>query len=197
MVSKGYENIKELHLGISEKRILKGNKVKKMYGVGDTIVYGTKGVCRIEKTEQRYVRGEYRDYLVLCPVFDRNSTIYVPADNEASRAKMRPLTDADEVRKMIGSVPEAEAIWLSDDNERKQHYLGLIDQCDRMNILRIIITLHVHRTEQAQRGRRLHQADEVILKQAEKLLYDEFAFVLGISPDEAAKQVEEKIIARG
>ena len=41
-----------------------------MFDIGDVLLYGTKGVCRIEKTEQRYVRGEYKDYLVLRPVFD-------------------------------------------------------------------------------------------------------------------------------
>ncbi len=167
-----------------------------MFGVGDTVLYGTKGVCKIENTEKRYVRSEYRDYLVLRPVFDMNSKIFVPADSEAARAKMQNVISADDAEKMIGSVATADTIWVSDDNERKQHYIGIMDKCDRMSILRIIITLHIHRAEQAERGRRLHQSDETVLRQAEKLLYDEFAYVLGVSPKEISQQIEERIAMR-
>ena len=167
-----------------------------MFDIGDVLLYGTKGVCRIEKTEQRYVRGEYKDYLVLRPVFDKDSTIFIPTDSEPARKKMQSILSEEAVTEMIQSIPGEDAVWVSDDNERKAYYTGLIDKCDRRMILRIIITLHIHRTEQEQRGRRLHQSDEVILKQTERLLYDEFAYVLGSTPKEIAQTVSAKIAER-
>ena len=56
-----------------------------MFGVGDTVVYGTQGVCRIERTESRRVRGEYIDCLVLPPVYDSNSTLFIPKNNEKEK----------------------------------------------------------------------------------------------------------------
>ena len=72
-----------------------------MFGVGDTVVYGTQGVCRIERTESRRVRGEYIDYLVLRPVYDSNSTLFIPKSNEKLTSKMREILSADEIDKII------------------------------------------------------------------------------------------------
>ena len=48
----------------------------------------------------------------------------------------------------------------------------------------MIKALYIHKQQQKQRGRKLHLADEKFLRDAEKMLYDEFAYVLEISPNE-------------
>lgn len=164
-----------------------------MFGVGDTVVYGTQGVCRIERTESRRVRGEYIDYLVLRPVYDSNSTLFIPKSNEKLTSKMREILSADEIYKIIKELPEKDPIWIDDDNIRKAQYQQMIDEGDRRKIMLIIKTLYRHRIEQEEKGRKLHQADEFILKQAEKLLHDEFALVLDIKPEDVVPFIMEQI----
>lgn len=164
-----------------------------MFGTGDTVVYGTQGVCRIEGVQSKRIRGEYIDYLVLRPVYDQNSTVFVPKTNEKLMAKMREVLSAEEIYKIISELPEKDPIWIDDDNIRKAKYQEMIDEGDRRKIMLIIKTLYRHRIEQEEKGRRLHQADEFILKQAEKLLHDEFALVLDIKPEEVVPFIMKQI----
>ncbi len=164
-----------------------------MYSTGDTVVYGTQGVCRIEGTQTKRIRGEYVEYLVLRPVYDQNSTVFVPKKNEKLMTKMRDVLSAEEIYNIIQELPEKDPIWIEDDNIRKSKYQEMIDEGDRRKIMLIIKTLYRHRIEQEEKGRRLHQADEFILKQAEKLLHDEFALVLEIKPEEVVPFIMKQI----
>ena len=164
-----------------------------MFGVGDTVLYGTQGVCKIAETEQKRVRGEYVDYLVLRPVYDENSTIYIPADNETLTAKLRRILSAEEIYEMIHSMPDEETIWIDDDNQRKVQYQQIISGGDRRKLVRLIKTLHLRKVSQEKNGKKLHQSDEAILKQAEKLLHNEFALVLNIKPEEVLPFIMEQI----
>ena len=164
-----------------------------MFSVGDTVVYGSQGVCRIEGTQSKKIRGEYVDYIVLKPVYDQNSTVFVPKNNEELLAKMREILSADEIYRIISELPERDPIWIDDDNIRKAKYQEMIDEGDRRKIMLIIKTLYRHKLEQEEKGRRLDQADEFILRQAEKLLHDEFALVLDIRPDEVVPFIMEQI----
>ena len=164
-----------------------------MYSTGDTVVYGTQGVCRIEGTQTKRIRGEYVEYLVLRPVYDQNSTVFVPKKNEKLMTKMRDILSAEEIYNIIQELPEKDPIWIEDDNIRKSKYQEMIDEGNRRKIMLIIKTLYRHRIEQEEKGRRLHQADEFILKQAEKLLHDEFALVLEIKPEEVVPFIMQQI----
>lgn len=164
-----------------------------MFSIGDTVVYGTQGVCRIEGTQTKRIRGEYVDYLVLRPVYDSNSTVFVPKNNEKLLSKMREILPADEIYRIIRELPEKDPVWIDDDNIRKAKYQEVIDEGDRSKIMLIIKTLHQHRIKQQEKGRRLHQPDEYILGQAEKLLYNEFALVLDIQPDEVVPFIMKQI----
>ena len=164
-----------------------------MFGTGDTIVYGTQGVCRIEGTEKRRLRGEDIEYFVLRPVYNQNSTVFVPKNNEKLLAKMRAIISADEIYRLISELPDEDPVWIEDDNYRKARYQEIIDKGDRSSIMLIIKTLYRHKIEQENKGRRLHQADEYILSQAEKLLHNEFALVLDIKPEEVAPFIMEQI----
>ena len=48
----------------------------------------------------------------------------------------------------------------------------------------MIKALYFHQREQQKNGRRLHITDERFMKEAEKMLYEEFAYVLNIRKDQ-------------
>ena len=62
-----------------------------MFHVGDTVLYGTQGVCKIEGTEENDLGGNTVEYYVLRPVFDENAKIYVPMNNQMLLSRMQEL----------------------------------------------------------------------------------------------------------
>ena len=55
-----------------------------MFEIGEYIVYGVKGVCRIEDITHIDISGADKDrlYYVLAPVGDGSGRIYAPTDNQ-------------------------------------------------------------------------------------------------------------------
>ena len=49
---------------------------------GQTVLYGTEGICTIEAIETLRIGGKRSKYYVLRPVYRTRATIYVPTDNE-------------------------------------------------------------------------------------------------------------------
>lgn len=168
-----------------------------MFETGDTVIYGSQGVCKITGTEQKKIGGKYVNYLVLHPIYDENSTIFVPSDNETLMGKMKPVLSEKEIYDMINSISDEEIIEAGDDNERREQYQRIISEGDRYMLFRLIKTLYLKKLSQEKKGKRLHQSDEMILKQAEKILHNEFALVLDIKPDEVLpfiiNRIEKKI----
>ena len=88
-----------------------GRKIS-MFNVNDVIIYGKKGVCRIEKTEEKIIDGVKRNYFVLKPVNDSGATIFAPTDNEQVLKKMRRLLTRDEVHSLIDAMPDERCTFL-------------------------------------------------------------------------------------
>lgn len=170
-----------------------------MFNVGDTVLYGSQGVCKIIGTEEKEVCGNNIEYFVLKPVYDENSTLFVPLSNSNLLSKMKSVLSAEQIYEMIKEMPSEDTIWIDDDNEHKQKYQQIIIDGNRRKLVQLIKTLHIHEVSQQKKGRKLHISDEMMLKQAEKLLYDEFALVLKIKPNEVLPfimqqiQLEEKV----
>ena len=62
-----------------------------MYQVGEQVVYGIHGVCRIVEEEQRTVDRKPVTYLILEPVGQNGSKYMVPTNSAAAMAKIRNL----------------------------------------------------------------------------------------------------------
>lgn len=164
-----------------------------MFGVGDTVLYGSQGVCKIVGTDEKVFGGDKILYYVLKPVYDENSTFFVPVSNAELVAKMRSVLSAEQIYNIIKEMPDEETIWIDDENERKQKYQSILAEGDRRKLVKMIKTLHIQQETRHKKGRKLHQSDDYILKQAEKLLYNEFALVLKIKPDEVLPFIMEQI----
>ena len=76
------------------------------YSVNDTVLYGAEGVCRVAEIIQRDFGSGTVDYYVLRPVYNENSTIFVPVNNPALTDKIRRVLSADEIREIIRSMPD-------------------------------------------------------------------------------------------
>lgn len=164
-----------------------------MYNVNDAVVYSTYGVCRIKAIEVRDFSGEDIEYYVLQPVGDSRNTFYVPTSNEALSSKMRSVCSREEAEDIISVMPDEDFIWIDNDIERKEEYRRILDSGDRRRLVQLIKTLYIRREELTAQHKKLHSADERFLNEAENVLYDEFAYALGISRDEVLPYIKQRL----
>ena len=166
-----------------------------MFHCGETVLYGTEGVCRIAEIREMKVGRTRENYYVLKPVYRESATIYVPVDNEKLVARMRRLLSAQEIDSLLGAVALEDVPWVDDPNERRTVYGEILASGDRCRIVRMIRTLYLRRQQLRTAGRQLRSGDDQLLREAEKLLPDEFALVLAIPQQEVPAYIRSRIEA--
>lgn len=166
-----------------------------MYSVSDTILYGTHGVCRIEEIAEKEFMGAKKEYYVLKPLGDPAATLFVPVNNEKAESKMRRILSKEEIYELIRTMPYEEANWIEHENERKEEYRKIIAGGDRIELIRMIKALYFHKKKREEEGKRLYLSDERFFHEAERILYEEFQYVLNIEREELLPLIFEQIQA--
>ena len=153
-----------------------------MFQINDTVMYGNAGVCRIVDIRPESFAGERKTYYVLKPVASDTSTIYCPVDNQ--KIKMRKLLSTAEIYQLIQTMPDAQTSWIENEQERKEAFSEIVKHGSHRELVQLIKTLYHKREERLAEGKKFHLADERIMREAEQILYGEFAHVLHIRQDE-------------
>lgn len=164
-----------------------------MYQIGDQVVYGSHGVCRICGTEKRVVDKKWLQYYVLEPLEQTSAKFYVPSHNPVAMSKLRPLMQKQELLDLLSSPEIREAVFLDDEHQRKTMYRELISSCDCRALLQTVHTLVRHKDQCAASGRKFHLCDENFLRDAQRILSAELSVVLQIPPSEISAFVQQKI----
>lgn len=164
-----------------------------MYQVGEKVVYGAYGVCKVVDQEERVIDRKRATYLVLEPVGQSSSKYLVPTHNAAAMAKLRHMLSRDELEAMMASEEVLADGWIQDENQRKQTYRELIGSGDRVRLMQMVRTLYRHRKAQAEAGKKCHLCDENFLRDAEKLLVGEFSIVLNMEPEQVKQYIRNKL----
>lgn len=168
-----------------------------MFRVGDRVVYGTTGVCRIADIRAESFGGATaQEYYILKPWADARSTIYVSTADTDLLSKMRHLMTKREISSLMKSMADEGAAWISDDRARNDDYSAKIRTGDRREFVKLIRTLYLENEKRKETGRKLSQADTKIMDLAERLLHEEFAAVLGIKVEDVVSFIQERVPAR-
>ncbi len=152
-----------------------------MFCVNDVVMYGVNGICKIIEIAQKDFSGEEKTYYVLKPLYDDRASYYVPVDSRILTEKMHKVLSEQEISTLMKSFREEETLWISDEKQRKENYQKAIANGDRLDLLRMIKSLCHEKEERQKMGKNLHLADEKFLKDAMKLLRDEFHYTMKIS----------------
>ena len=164
-----------------------------MFQIGEQVIYGTEGVCRVERIETLHVGKQSGRYYVLSPIDRRGSTVYVPLDNERLTARIKRILTAEELNALLDAAADEALLWLEDANERKALYTQVLLDGDRRKLLRLMRTLYLRRVALVQRGKHLRAADEQALRDAERTLNGEFALVLNIPRHEVPAYLHARL----
>ncbi len=156
-------------------------------------MYGTQGICRIVDVTEKDFMGEKKEYYVLKPINETGSTLYAPKGNEKAEKKMRRILSEEEIYALIDSMSGEDANWIEKENERKECYKKIIASGDRVELIRMIKALYLQKKKREMEGKHLYISDERFMKEAEKILYDEFQYVLKLNKTEVLPFIFQRI----
>lgn len=159
---------------------------------GEMTVYENSEICRYDgAVEKSFGNGQVREYLMLVPVFSRNTVYYIPSERAGD--KISKLLSKKDVLKLIDEMPLIEPVWVSDRNERKNAFSEVLRSGDRREIISVIKAVYLQREKLANSGKKLQSADEKAFSEAERLVKQEFSTVLDIEPAEVADFIKNRI----
>ncbi len=164
-----------------------------MFNINDVIVYGSNGVCKIEGIENKELMGTKKQYFVLKPIKSNASTYFVPTENDRLLAKMKSLLSKEEINELIDSMVTEKANWITNESERKEKYRSIISDGNRLELIKMIKSIFIQKKEREANGKRLHASDERFFRDAQKLLYSEFGYVLNLNEDQLMTYIFNRI----
>lgn len=155
-----------------------------MFKKNDTVLYGVEGVCIVSEITERQFRNQILKYYVLKPVYHQGATVFIPVHNEELVSKMKRILSVDEIHQLIQDMPNEDLIWIDNDNQRKERFKEILRNGNRKELIQLIRTVYLKQEELKKVGKKIHTTDDNAFKDAEKILYEEFAYVLNIHKDE-------------
>lgn len=165
-----------------------------MFKVGDYVVYGNTGVCRIEDIGPLSIGSKDKDYYTLIPMYGRNSRLYTVVDSD--KVVIRPIMTKQESDALIDEMEDIDALWIGDEKRREEIYKEKMKTCDCKAWVQIIKTLYVRKMDRLAKGKKVTSSDEKYLNLAEDNLYGELAFSLEMPKEKVGEFILEKIRAK-
>ena len=159
-----------------------------MFCVGQTVLYGSNGVCMVDDVTEKRIGKTKMQYYVLKPLCNNTSTLFVPTANQQLVSKMRRILTEDEAEAILRDLPPC-GDWNDNKQERSEQFRAIITEGSCVELIRLIRLVRTHEQEQLAGGKRLHITDERFLKEAEKMVCEEFSLVLHISRDEVRERI--------
>jgi len=157
-----------------------------VYRVGDLIVYGEDGVCRVEEIGP--VNAAWAEkgvqYYTLSPIY-HSGHIFLPVETGPFT---RPIMTREQALELILRIPDIPEQICEQTSPRllQEQYKASLKSHDSEQWLRLIRSVRAKQADCARRGRHLGQVDERSMKRAEELLHGELAAALDIPVDEVA-----------
>lgn len=164
-----------------------------MFEIGQFVVHGNNGVCKVEDIGTLDVPGLPADrvYYTLTPHNTRGGKIFTPVDNQ--KVIMRPVINREEALKLIDDINNIDSLWVLDEKKREFAYKEAFQKCDCREMVKIIKTIYSHTEERLAEGKKVSNCDERYFKMAEDRFYGELAIPLQMEIDEVREYVIQRV----
>lgn len=164
-----------------------------MFKIGDYVVYGTNGVCRVEDVGviDSPIAQKDEIYYTLCPFYSKGSKIFTPANNP--KVVIRRIISKEEAMALIDGIANIDCLSFADKRRRENEYKDALKKCDCQELVRIIKTVYLLRQERLNEGKKVTAGDEKFFHMAEENLYGELAIALELDKDQVKEYVLSKI----
>lgn len=163
----------------------------KVFKVGDYIVCGHNGVCRVEKIGTLEASSSDRMFYTLTPVDDRNAQIFTPVDN--NKMIMRYVMTKDEALDLIDSMKTLGDLAIPSEKKKEEAYKKILKSCDPKELAQMIKTIYKHRQSRRLSGKKEMVSDAKYYKLAKKQLYNELAAALVMDIENVSGFIHQRI----
>ncbi|WP_010531386.1 CarD family transcriptional regulator [Lentibacillus jeotgali] len=162
-----------------------------MFNIGDTIIYSTHGLCKIDDISERDYSNSRRTYYVMHPIESPELTINTPVNNDQSI--MLAIMDKDEAERVLHSFKDQGIQWIDDARQRHKHYSSLINTGNRTDICKVANTLLRRELETHRRQIKMQDQDRKLLEYIKSIMFKELAISLDTSYENIAKLINSQI----
>ena len=164
-----------------------------MFGIGDYVICGNKGVCEVENITTLNISGvdREREYYILKPLYMNGSTVYVPVDSP--KEYMRKVLKREEAEELIRAIPEIPLLVITNDKLSEQTYKDCIRTNDCEDLVKIIKTIYTRKQKRMKAGRKVTAVDAKYFHMAEENLYGELAVSLNIRRQDVESYIADVI----
>ena len=164
-----------------------------MFGIGDYVICGNKGVCEVENITTLNISGvdREREYYILKPLYMNGSTVYVPVDSP--KESMRKVLKREEAEELIRAIPEIPLLVITNDKLSEQTYKDCTRTNDCEDLVKIIKTIYTRKQKRMKAGRKVTAVDAKYFHMAEENLYGELAVSLNIRRQDVESYIADVI----
>ena len=166
-----------------------------MFQVGDRVVYGTLGICRVAEVAPRSMPGSREEKLcyTLVPLF-QDCVIRVPVD---TRVFIRPAISRRQAEELIDSIPSRHpaAFRSRVPSQVSEHYAAALRSHDCGELMDLTMSIYAKKQEALAHHRKVSAVDQRYMKQGEELLFGELAAALEIPREEVPRYIEARLRA--
>lgn len=164
-----------------------------MFKIGDYIIYGSNGVCKVESIGAMNMMGtsKERDYYTLRPVYETGGVVYTPVDND--KVVMRLVLTSDDAKQLVDEINNIEILWVPEEKKREDIYKAALKTCECREWIKIIKTLYLRKKDRIASGKKVTSSDEKYLKLAQENLYGELAVSLNMEKDKVEDYITKRL----
>lgn len=164
-----------------------------MYQTGDTVMHPSEGVCTIVDVRSiRFSGNDFRDYYVLRPSMEKGSgKVYLPV--ERGNAVLRRLLSRQDILDMIHSSRCHASLWADDNRVRKDRFISILHEGNYAKVIQMIREIHEHEAQRIAEGKKLSVSDEHVRTEAERILHQEFSYVLKMNLEDTVQFILKEL----
>lgn len=165
-----------------------------MYEVGELVLYGSTGVCRVEEVKEQPspATGEDRMYYVLRPLYE-DCVISAPVGSD--KVFIRPIISKEEAEEIIGQIPQVrpEEYQGKAAREVTAQYEALLKSHDCRSLVKLTMSIYAKKQALLTQKRKFGAVDERFLKKGEDLLFGELAAALDVPRERVQEYIAAKV----
>lgn len=152
----------------------------KHFQLGDVVLYGSNGVCKISKLDTI----NDKNYYILVPIHKAGTKVLIPTDSEQLIAKMRMVPTKEVLLEQISMARDQHMNWITENTARHDDAKRILSSGEEVELILLVRAYTEHRKSVVNRGKRVSSTDAIILRNATERLRDEFSYVLSITTEE-------------
>ena len=169
------------------------NSANYPYSIGETVVYRKQGIYVVSDIKEQEIGAVKKDYYVLSSVYDKNTSVYVPVDNEALTARMEHVLSKEEIHTIIDISEESSVQWIDNTMERAVYFEEILKSGDLAKILSMLKMFLLRKEQKEIKPLKTSARDEKAFNAAQKAVTEAFAYPLGLEKTQVIPFISERV----